>query len=86
LAGLRGVAWMPRCRRAIVYRAGANLPLARRRRAIHPASSFKPRTISASTLAINALFAVVRPFAVVLFMVDPIRLKNNHYSGPSIRL
>jgi hypothetical protein len=77
---------MPRCLRAIVYRAGASLRLARRRRAIHPASSFKPRTISASMRATKGLFAVVRLFAAVLFIVDSTRFRNDHYSGRSIRL
>jgi hypothetical protein len=77
---------MPRCRRAIVYHAGAKLRLARRLRAIHPASSFKPRTISARMRATKGLFAVVRLFAAVFFMVDSTGLKNDHYSGGSIRL
>lgn len=77
---------MPRCRRAIVYRAGAKLRLARRRRAIHPASSFRPRTSSASMRATIGLFAVVRLIAAVLFMVCSTWLKNDDYSGRSIRL
>lgn len=77
---------MPRCRRAIVYRAGANLRLARRRRTIHPASSFRPRTSSASMRATIGLFAVVRLIAAVLFMVCSTWLKNDDYSGRSIRL